>query len=91
MFSLETAVNESSCPMFIWHTVEDTLVPFNGSLLLTQAAKDAGVNVSARIYPYGPHGLSLATQITRCGEDYHVQPLAERWVSDSVAWFNTLK
>ena len=33
-FSLETSVNRESAPMFLWHTVEDKLVPINGTLLL---------------------------------------------------------
>ena len=90
-FSLECAVNSASSPMFIWHTREDTGVPMNGSLLLTQAAKDAGVNVSLHVYPYGPHGLALSNKITECDKPSWAQPLAERWVSDSVEWLNTLK
>ena len=89
-FSLETAVNGNSAPMFIWHTVPDTLVPLNGTLLLTQAAKDAGVNVTLHVYPYGPHGLALSTDVTECGVPEWVQPLAENWIADSVAWFDTL-
>ena len=89
-FSLETAVNENSSPMFVWHTLNDTLVPLNGTLLLTQAAKDAGVNVTLRVYPYGPHGLALSTSITEGGVPEWVQPLAENWIADSVAWINTL-
>ena len=89
--SLETAVNENSAPMFLWHTREDTLVPLNGTLLLAQAAKDAGVNVSLHIYPYGPHGLSVANRITECGVAEYNQPLAQGWISDSVAWLNTIK
>lgn len=89
-FSLETAVCPDSAPMFLWHTREDTLVPLDGTLLLIQAAKNAGVNVTAHIYPYGPHGLALSTKITECGKAAWVQPLAQRWVSDSVEWINTL-
>ena len=89
-FSLETAVNERSAPMFIWHTAQDTGVPVNGSLMLAQAAKDAGVNVTLHVYPYGPHGVALATKITECGKAAWVQPLAERWVFDSVEWLKTV-
>ena len=89
-FSLETAVNEHSSPMFIWHTAKDSGVPVNGSILLTQAAKDAGVNVTLHVYPYGPHGLALSTKITECGNPAWVQPLAQRWVADSVAWIKTI-
>ena len=89
-FSLETAVRPDSAPMFLWHTREDTLVPLNGTLLLAQAAKDAGVNVTLHVYPYGPHGLALANRITECGYAPHVQPLAENWIADTVAWMDTI-
>ncbi len=89
-FSLETAVNKDSAPMFLWHTLEDTLVPCNGTLMLSRAAKNAGVCVATHIYPYGPHGLALSNEITRCDVDAHVQPLAEKWISDSVEWFETI-
>ena len=89
-FSLETAVRPDSAPMFLWHTREDTLVPLNGTLLLAQAAKDAGVNVSAHISPYGPHGLSVASGITECAVAQYNQPLAQNWISDSVAWIKTI-
>ena len=89
-FSLETAVDENSAPMFIWHTAEDRIVPLDGTLLLIQAAKDAGVNVSAHIYPYGPHAIALGNKITEYGIENSNQPLAERWLSDSVDWIDTL-
>lgn len=90
-FSLETALDENSTPMFIWHTVEDSCVPLDGTLLLIQAAKNAGVNVAAHIYPYGPHAIALGNKITEYGIENSNQPLAERWLSDSVEWINTLQ
>ena len=90
-FSLETAVRPDSAPMFLWHTREDTLVPLNGTLLLAQAAKDARVNVTLHVYPYGPHGLSVANKITECNIVQYNQPLARGWISDSVAWINTIE
>ena len=89
-FSLETALDENSVPMFIWHTAEDRIVPLDGTLLLIQAAKNAGVNVTAHIYPYGPHAIALGNKITEYGIENSCQPLAERWLSDSVNWINTL-
>ena len=89
-YSLERVVNADTAPMFIWHTAEDALVPVQGSLLLGLALTRAKVPYSLKIYPYGPHGLALSTDITRCGNDAYVQPLADGWCEDAKLWAETL-
>ena len=42
------------------------------------------------LYPYGPHGLALATRETECGNPDWVQPLAEGWIDTAISWFDTL-
>jgi predicted esterase len=89
-YSLEENVTESSPPAFIWHTAEDKTVPVIGSLMLaaSYAAKD--VPVSLHVYPYGCHGISLATEFSNY-EARVAQPLAQRWLDDSVDFLNTIK
>lgn len=90
--SLEKNVNDSCAPLFIWHTAEDEGVPPIGSLTLCAKYIEQGLPVSLHIYPYGPHGLSLADRYCACGlPDRYVQPLAQSWVDESVAWMRTLK
>lgn len=88
--SLELRANSDSAPMFIWHTAEDQIVPVDGTLALTQRYVDLGLRVNMRLYPYGHHGVALANSITKRDYPYSVQPLAEAWVDDSVAWLKTL-
>lgn len=89
-FSLDRAVRADSAPMFIWHTVEDQIVPVMGSLILAEALTKANVPYKLSIYPYGPHGVALATDVTRFGYDGHVQPLAKSWTSEADEWMKTL-
>lgn len=89
--SLEMGVDEDSAPVFIWHTSEDPAVPMLGSLRLAEAYYNIGRHVSLHIYPYGVHGIALANEVTSCGHDEWIQPLAEGWVDASVRWIKSLK
>ena len=89
-YSLEENVTESSPPAFIWHTAEDKTVPVIGSLMLAANYAKLGVPVSLHVYPYGCHGISLATEFANY-EARVAQPLAERWLDDSVDFLNTIK
>ena len=50
-----------------------------------------GMPVSLHIYPYGDHGIALATEKTSWGNSDWIQPLAAEWVGASVAWMKTVK
>lgn len=63
--SLETRVNGSSAPAFIWATANDNCVPSENSLLLAAAYKRAGVPFELHIFEDGQHGLSLSTEETQ--------------------------
>lgn len=88
-FSIDTAVTSDTPPMFLWHTAEDKVVPVEGTLKLGLALSAANVNYKMSIYPYGPHGLALATKIT-VTQDHAVQPLVVSWTSEADAWMQTL-
>ncbi len=65
----ENNVTESTCPAFIWHTAEDTGVNVINSYLYATALRHANVPVEMHIFPFGGHGLGVATGM----------PLAEQW------------
>ena len=88
-FSLDTAVTENTSPMFLWHTVEDQLVPVEGTLKLGLALTKAKVPYKMSIYPYGPHGIALGTKITYTGAP-SLQPLADSWTSEADAWMQSI-
>ena len=82
--SIELNVTSDSSPAFIWHTAQDVGVPLAGSLKLALAYKHAGVTIELHVYPYGPHGLALANELTALGNPDMIHPEAEGWLADSV-------
>ena len=90
-FSIDRLVNESTAPMFLWHTAEDQTVNPEDPYIVGLALKRAGVNHKICMYPYGPHGIALANETTaRSYVPGDVQPLADRWTEDAAEWFDTL-
>ena len=88
-FSLERVVKSNTAPMFIWHTVEDTLVPVKGSLMLAEALVDVKVPHKVSIYPYGPHGLALGTEVTNTFAGSK-QDIGCTWTAEADQWMKTL-
>ncbi len=89
-FSLEKLVSEKSVPAFLWHAVPDESVPMQNSLLFFEQLLQYGVAAELHLYPFGTHGMSLATpEVARPAEnrlaDPHVatwMPLAQHWLTD---------
>lgn len=79
--SLENQVSEDTPQTFLWHTVPDTCVPVENSLLFFQALHKKNIPVELHIYPVGEHGLSLATEETN-----RVQKECQSWVSLAIDW-----
>lgn len=88
-YSLEENVDENSPPAFIWHTAKDNVVPVIGSLNLATKYVEKGVPVTIHVYPYGCHGISLATAYAN-HEARVAEPLAERWLEDSIDFLKSL-
>ena len=89
-YSIDTNVTPDTPPAFIWHTAEDQAVPVYNSLLLANAYIKAGIPMSLRIYPYGPHGIALATKQTWKENPDFIQPLAQGWVDDAAEFLKTI-
>ncbi len=61
-YSLEKLVTRDAVPAFLWHTAADDGVPVQNTLLMADALARFGVPVEVHVFPYGVHGLSLATE-----------------------------
>lgn len=61
-WSLETQVTPDTPPAFLWHTVDDAVVPVQNSILLANALINAGVSCECHLFPNGPHGMSTCTE-----------------------------
>lgn len=64
LFSLENAVRSDMPPVFLWHTADDPFVPVQNSLLFVNALLEKNVPCELHVFHEGPHGLSLASQLT---------------------------
>ena len=58
----ELAVNDSTPPVFLWHTVEDKGVKLAGVLDLAAALNRHGRPLELHVYEKGGHGLGLGTR-----------------------------
>jgi len=88
LYSLELAVNEDTCPSFIWHTFTDQIVPVSNSLLYANALENKGIPFELHIYPNGVHGLALQSD-----EVIWSRPDRDRdyaWMKLSIDWINEL-
>lgn len=90
LFSLDLHVNNTTPPAFIWHTETDMSVPVQNSLNLDKALSEHGVPHELHLFPYGEHGLSLATHET-CAHiaENEIHP-ASVWVDLADAWIKKL-
>ena len=78
-----SAVDEHTCPCFVFATRTDNLVPASNALHLINALWAHEIAFESHIYANGPHGLttgdpSIAFQ--DCSSRY------PHWVEDSIAW-----
>lgn len=89
-YSLEKLVDEHTPPAFLWHTMNDSIVPVENTLLLSRALSDNKIPAEVHIYPDGMHGLSLANhETTHPGEEYErlfIKPYCQNWIDHAIAW-----
>src|SRR6056297_1395429 len=74
--SNEKRVGPRTPPTFLFHTVEDTVVPVENSLVHFQACVDAGVPAALHVFPEGRHGIGLGGDVDG----------AAQWPSLCEAW-----
>ena len=75
LLSLENSVNDQTPPCFLYHRMEDTIVPVENSMMFAQALRKAGVPFELHIYQKGPHGRGLFS--------------GHPWAEECVRWMNT--
>lgn len=88
-FSLETYVDSRTPPAFIWHTAGDSTVMVQNSLCFARCLADKGVPFEMHIYPYGEHGLSLATMEVEEPEKHrYADAHVAGWFEQCVQWLD---
>ena len=79
-FNLPARVSKDTPPMFLWHTVEDAVVPVENSLEMSLALARHKIPHSLHVFPRGHHGLGLAEGI----------PMASAWSGLCAEWLREL-
>ena len=86
-FSIEKHVDPETCPAFVWHTADDGAVPVENSLYMCEALAKHKVPFELHVFPYGAHGLSIATPEVAPNDDM-AMPYVARWVEMAIKWID---
>jgi len=62
LLSNEEQVTKETPPAFLVHTMNDTVVPVENSLMFVMALRKAGVPFEFHLYERGPHGFGLGVK-----------------------------
>lgn len=88
LYSLEKHVTSKVPPTFVWHAVDDTVVPVENSLMLVRELQKYKVPYEAHFFPNGGHGASVCTGEVNKADRHkaHWTKLACEWLSDVFQW-----
>lgn len=86
-YDLVQKVAPDTPPMFLAATAEDFLTAFC-SLPLVNAYARLGKPCEVHIFQYGPHGYSLANEVTADGSQAMLEPAFAQWQELSVQWLH---
>jgi len=83
------AVDNKTCPCFVFTTVDDNVVPAKNSIAFIEALDNCGVAYESHFYAYGPHGISTGDKSVMA-PDARLCERAPRWVGDSIGWLRDM-
>ncbi len=87
--SIVAAVDENTCPCFLFATRTDSVVPIQNTLDMMSALNRCQTSFECHIYPYGPHGFSTGDPSIQ-GLETVFPRRGENWVNDSIAFLRDL-
>lgn len=88
-YGLEAYVDAQTPPAFIWHTAGDSTVAVQNSLCFAESLAAKGVPFELHIYPYGEHGLSLATrEVEEAEKQRYADPHVAGWFDQCAQWLD---
>ena len=89
--SLESAVDGSTPPAFIWHTADDPVVPVQNALLLAESLAEKNIPFALHVFQSGCHGLSMCDMSTACpGRPDMISPNCAQWFPLAINWLKCL-
>lgn len=84
-FNASQHVNAHNSPTFLWHTMNDPLVPVENTLKYSQALRQAGITQEVHLFAHGPHGMDIANRLVSHHPDGN-QPHVAHWVQLADEW-----
>jgi dipeptidyl aminopeptidase/acylaminoacyl peptidase len=79
-FSVDKNVSADTCPCFLFHTMEDAVVPVQNTFRMLEALRAHNIPAEAYITQYGYHGVGLAKGMDGC----------EQWPTLTLDWLRRL-
>ena len=86
-YDLVPKITKDAPPVFLVATAEDLLTGF-GALAIANAYNKLGRQYELHIFQYGPHGYSLANEVTADGSSQMLDPTFAQWQELSVQWLH---
>lgn len=86
-FDLVPQITKDAPPVFLAATAEDLLTAY-GALPVAKAYSDLGMKYELHVFQYGPHGYSLANEVTADGSSQVIDPAFAQWQELSVQWLH---
>ena len=88
-FDLVPQITGDAPPVFLAATAEDMLTAF-GALPVAKKYSDLGLKYELHIFQFGPHGYSLANEVTADGSSQVIDPAFAQWQALSVQWLHRI-
>ena len=86
-YDLVAHITKDAPPVFLAATAEDMLTTY-GALPVARKYSDLGMKYELHIFQYGPHGYSLANEVTADGSIQMLEPAFAQWQELSVQWLH---
>lgn len=88
-YDLPSKVTKDAPPLFVVATCEDVLTSIC-TMALVNAYNALGVKFELHIFQHGPHGYSLANEITSDGSNRYLNDAFSQWQELSVQWLHKI-
>lgn len=86
-FELVHQITKDTPPVFLAATAEDLLTGY-GALPVANAYSRLGKGYELHVFQYGPHGYSLANEVTADGSSQVIDDAFAQWQDLSVKWLH---
>ena len=88
-FDLVPQITKEAPPVFLAATAEDLLTTY-GALPVAKKYSDLGMKYELHVFQFGPHGYSLANEVTADGSSQVIDPAFAQWQELSVLWLHRI-